>query len=145
MSYLLDTNVVSELVRPAPQPEVVAWAAAQPALALYLSVLTLGELEKGIARLSAGARRTQLARWAAVEIPRQFLGRVLAADAAVAIAWGGLAAAGQGAGRPLPVVDGLLVATARVHGLTLVTRNVGDCAGHGVPVLDPWTGVTHAP
>lgn len=145
MAYLVDANVLSELVRPQPDAAVLAWARAQPPLALYVSVLTIGEFEKGIARLPAGARRAQLARWARVDVPRQFLGRVLAIDADVAAAWGGLSAAGQAAGRVLPVVDGLLVATAQVHGLTLATRNVSDCAGRGVPVLDPWTGATHPP
>ena len=116
-------------------------------LDLTLSVLTLGELEKGIALLPAGVRRTQLSEWARAEVPRQFIGRLWPVDAAVAVAWGQLAGSAQLAGRPLPQVDGLLLATAQVFGLTLVTRNVADCAGRGVPtvpVYDPWTGTLHA-
>ena len=143
MRYLLDTNVISELVRPSPAASVVEWVRAQSALDLMLSVLTLGELEKGIGTLAVGARRDQLTRWARTELPTQFLGRVLSVDQEVAVAWGTLAAVAQAGGRPLPVVDGLLLATAGAHGVTLVTRNVSDCAGRGVPVLDPWTGTLH--
>lgn len=143
MRYLLDTNVISELVRPAPHAGVVAWVQAQSPLDISLSVLTLGELEKGIRTLADGARRERLTRWARSEVPRQFLGRLLAVDESVAVEWGRLSADGQATGRPLPAIDGLLLATAAAHGVTLVTRNVSDCAGRGVPVLDPWSGATH--
>lgn len=143
MIYLLDTNVLSELVRPAPDARVVEWTRAQTALDLSLSVLTLGELEKGIRTMAEGGRRERLIGWARTQLPRQFLGRMLPVDDRVALAWGELAAAGQLSGRPLPVIDGLLLATSRVYALTLVTRNVADCAGRGIPVLDPWTSATH--
>jgi predicted nucleic acid-binding protein len=138
--YLLDTNVISELVKSAPDAKVVAWVNRQSQLDIALSALTLGEIEKGIGTLAAGARRTSLEAWARTEIPRQFHGRLLPVDADVAIAWGAITAADQRAGRASSVIDTLLVATAHVHGLTLVTRNVADCAGRGVPVYDPWTG-----
>jgi hypothetical protein len=144
LAYLIDTNVISELVRPTPDASVVAWARSVSPLEQYLSVLTLGELDKGIGLLPAGARRSQLAEWAHTAIPRQFLGRVLPIDASVAVAWGQLSAAARVGGRQLPVIDGLLVATAVVHKLTIVTRNVGDCADHGVAVLDPWSGTLHS-
>lgn len=144
MVYLLDTNVISELVKPAPDPNVVGWTQGQTPLDLALSVLTLGEIEKGIALMPLGARRTRLAQWAGTQLLQHFAGRLLAVDDSVALAWGQLAAAAQSAARPLPVVDGLLLATAKTHGLTFVTRNIGDCANRGVPVFDPWTGITHA-
>ena len=143
MLYLLDTNVISELVRPAPDAKVVAWTRAQGALDLAISVLTLGELEKGIALLRPGARRTALARWARSDVPRQFSGRLLPVTDAIALAWGQLAAAGEGMGRELPAIDGLLLATAQEHRLTFVTRNVAECAGRGVPVYDPWADKLH--
>lgn len=143
MRYLLDTNVISELVRPDPAPAVVAWVRMQSALDLALSVLTLGELERGIRSLADGTRRERLTRLARTEVPRQFLGRLLPMDGAVAVEWGRLAAEAQAAGRRLPAIDGLLVATAALHALTLVTRNVSDCAERGPPVLDPWTGELH--
>lgn len=137
--YLLDTNVLSEPARPAPNAGVVTWLAAQSPLDLALSALTIGEIEKGISLLTPGKRRSQLEAWLAVELPRQFSGRVLPIDDAVARSWGRLSAEGQQQGRPLPVIDGLLLATASVHQLTLVTRNVEDCQDRGIPLLSPWT------
>jgi hypothetical protein len=137
-SFLLDTNVLAEAAKAGGDAPVVAWLRAQPALDLAISVLTLGEIQKGVALLPRGARRTALERWLAADLPRQFLGRVLPIDEAVAAAWGRLAAAGRQQGRELPVIDGLLLATAAVHGLTFVTRDEADCAERGVPVLNPW-------
>lgn len=139
MRYLLDTNVLSEPARPRPERRVVEWIQAQSQLDLAISVLTLGEIEKGIALLPSGNRRKALAAWLATDLPRQFAGRVLQVDANVAMAWGGLSAEGRRLGRELPVIDGLLLATAARHGLTLVTRNESDCRERGVPVLNPWT------
>jgi hypothetical protein len=116
----------------------VTWLREQSALDLAISVLTLGEIRKGVALLPQGARRTALERWLSTDLPRQFLGRVLPIDEPVAEAWGRLAAAGRQQGRELPVIDGLLLATAAVHGLTLATRDEADCADRGVPVLNPW-------
>lgn len=147
MRYLLDTNVLSELVKRRPALTVRRWFAAQPPLELAISVLTLGEIEKGIARLAAGERRTELSRWARIELPTQFVARLLGIDGSIAIAWGAMSAQATADGRPLPVLDGLLLATAQVFELTLVTRNVSDCAGRGapsVPVYDPWTGRLHS-
>ena len=104
MSYLLDTNVLSELRRKQPQPSVRAWFAERPRHSLFLSVLTLGEIRKGIERLTDAARRQPLQDWLDVELPRYFWGRVLPVDAATADRWGRL----QGsAGRPLPAIDSL--------------------------------------
>ena len=143
MRYLLDTSVLSELVKPRPDDRVSKWIDAQQPLDLCISVLSLGEVEQGIARLPAGARRAALSRWARVELPAQFIGRLFGVDAAVAVAWGALTAQARLDGRPLPVMDGLLLATAQVNALTLVTRNVADCAQRGVSVYDPWSGVLH--
>ena len=143
MRYLLDTNIISELVRPRPDEGVVHWVRSQSSLDLVLSVLVLGELEKGIATLPRGRRHTQLDRWLRTTLPRQFVGRLLEVDAAVALRWGRLAGLGKAKGRPLPVIDGLMLATADVAGLTLATRNVSDCAGRGVSVYDPWGDVLH--
>ena len=136
MSYLVDTNVLSELRRKQPQPEVVAWFTQRPRQTLYLSVLTLGEIRKGIERLGA-ARQQPLLDWLEVELPNYFLGRLLAVDAHTADRWGRLLAS---AGRPLPAVDSLLAATALQHDLTLVTRNTADFAGTGVRLINPWNG-----
>jgi hypothetical protein len=136
LSYLVDTNVLSELRRKQPQPKVVAWFAQRPRQTLYLSVLTLGEIRKGIERLEA-ARQQPLLDWLEVELPNYFLGRLLAIDAHTADRWGRLLGS---AGRPLPAVDSLLAATALQHDLTLVTRNTADFAGTGVRLINPWNG-----
>jgi predicted nucleic acid-binding protein len=136
LSYLVDTNVLSELRRKQPQPEVVAWFTQRPRQTLYLSVLTLGEIRKGIERLGA-ARQQPLLDWLEVGLPNYFLGRLLAVDAHTADRWGRLLAS---AGRPLPAVDSLLAATAMQHDLTLVTRNTADFGGTGVRLINPWNG-----
>ena len=109
MSHLVDTNVLSELRRRAPDEQVVAWINARPRQSLYLSVLTLGEIRRGIEGLADGARRQRLLDWLEVELPTYFLGRLLTVDAHTADRWGRLMAS---AGRPLPAIDGLLAATA---------------------------------
>lgn len=138
MSYLLDTCVLSETVRPRPSPAVLAWLEAQDELALCLSVLTIGEIHKGVAKLPPGDRRTRLAEWLEGALIPRFGTRILPVDTAVAAAWGRISADGERSGAPIPVVDGLIAATARVHGLTVVTRNTSDFADAGVPILDPW-------
>lgn len=135
MSYLVDTNVLSELRRKQPDAGVVAWMQQRPRQSLYLSVLTLGEIRKGIEQLHDSGRRQSLIDWLEVELPHYFVGRLLSLDALTADRWGHLMA---GAGRPLPAIDGLLAATALQHQLTLVTRNTRDFEGLGVPLINPW-------
>ncbi len=135
MSYLVDTNVLSELRRPKPHAAVVAWMGARPPSTLYLSVLTLGEIRKGVETVADIARRQRLLDWLQVELPAYFAGRLLAVDARVADQWGRLQAL---AGRPLPAIDSLLAATAMAHDLVLVTRNVKDFAELPVEVFNPW-------
>lgn len=136
MSYLLDTNVLSELRRRQPDANVVAWFAKRPPSTLYLSVLTLGELRKGVDAMADAARRLTLLDWLETELPAYFTGRVLDVNAAVADRWGRMTAQ---AGRPLPAIDSLLAATAVQHGLILVTRNLRDVQGlAGLTALNPW-------
>jgi len=142
MSYLLDTNVLSELRRRTPDRNVVEWVEARPASTLYLSVLTLGEIRKGIETLRNGRRRSALLDWLQADLPAFFSGRVLSIDERVADRWGRLLAA---AGRPLPAIDSLLAATAASHDLVMVTRNTRDFAGLGISVIDPWAGEGSAP
>ena len=135
MSYLVDTNVLSELRRSNPDADVVRWLEGRPATTLYLSVLTLGELRKGIEMLPEGTRKRRLLDWLEVDLPGFFIGRLLPIDAQIADRWGHLVAQ---AGRPLPAIDSLLAATALTHGLTLVTRNRRDFQHPGLVVIDPW-------
>ena len=136
--YLLDTNCISEVVRITPEPRVMAWIDATDESLLYLSVLTLGEIRKGLAALPQGKRRTQLETWLDVQLRARFSGKILSVDSYVADRWGWLAAAAKRAGKALSVVDGLLAATALHHNLTIVSRNITDFAHLHVPVLDPW-------
>jgi len=135
VSYLVDTNVLSELRRREPDANVLRWMSARPATTLYLSVLTVGELRKGIEMLAESERKRALLDWLDIELPAFFSGRILPIDEAVADRWGQLVAE---AARPLPAIDSLLAATALTHGLTLVTRNLRDFQPLNLPVLNPW-------
>lgn len=136
MSYLIDTNILSELRRKSANPGVVEWFAQRPATTLYLSVLTLGEIRKGIEGDSDCSRRQVLLDWLETDLPAFFTGRVLSVDAAVADRWGRLVTAAR---RPLPVIDSLLAATALEHDLVLITRNVKDFTGLPVEIFNPWS------
>ena len=135
MSYLIDTNVMSELRKRQANAKLVAWMQARPRESLYLSVLSLGEIRKGIEGVADAAFRQTLTDWLEVDLPKYFLGRLLGVDAQIADRWGRLQAS---AGRTLPVVDAMLAATALQHDLTLVTRNVKDFESLGVPLVNPW-------
>jgi predicted nucleic acid-binding protein len=135
LSYLLDTNVLSEAVRPRPNAGLLAWLAEIPESSLHLSVLTLGELRSGVEALADGTKKEKLRVWLEQDLPLRFGERLLDVDAAVADRWGRLV--GQ-AGRPLAAIDSLLAATALARGLRMVTRNVDDFRFPGLEVVMPW-------
>jgi len=135
---LLDTNIVSELIRPRPNPAIVGWIDAQDEDRTYLSVATLAELRDGIERLPGGARRQALDRWLIEDLLPRFERRILGVDAPTADAWGRMLAFGRRHGRPLGSMDALLAATAQAHGLQLATRNTRDFTGLGLSLIDPW-------
>ena len=136
--FLLDTNCISELVRPKPDPRVMDWMEAIDETMLYLSVLTIGEIRKGVAGLAQGKRRIRLETWLEVDLQVRFAGRIVGIDTAVAERWGALAAEAKRKGKALSIIDGLLAATALHHSLTVVTRNAGDFTPAHVQVLNPW-------
>jgi toxin FitB len=136
--FLLDTNVISELVKSKPEPKVIRWIDGIDESLLCLSVLSLGEIRKGIASLPNASRRVSLEAWLDHDLALRFAGRILEIDRAVADRWGRMAAKALAAKSPLPVVDGLLAATAVQHNLTLVTRNTKDVAVTDVAVFNPW-------
>ena len=138
MSYLLDTNVVSEWVKPHPAPTVVEWLSGVDEEGAFLSVVCLAELRRGVDLLGAGRRRQRLEKWLSEDLLDRFHGRILAIDILVADAWGRLTAQAGRAGRTLGTMDGFVAATASAHGLTLVTRNVRDFERLGVEVFNPW-------
>src|SRR5437660_2687162 len=139
MTFLLDTNVVSEWVRARPNPGVVAWLDEVDEDRVFLSVATLAELRSGIARIPTGSRRVRLEDWLGEELPARFEGRILAIDREVALIWGDVVAEREQAGRPIGAMDAFIAATARVRDLTLVTRNTRDFAGSVSAILNPWT------
>jgi len=136
LSYLLDTNVLSELRRKNPDAGLVEWFTHRPASTLFLSVLTLGELRKGIEKIFDPIRSAALTDWLETDLPSFFTGRILAIDSEVADTWGRITANYQ---RPLPAIHSLLGATAAKHGLSMVTRNARDFEGLGIEVINPWT------
>lgn len=137
MRYLLDTCVISELVKPKPEPAVLAWIGSQPEERLFLSVLTLGEIEKGIAKLQDPKRVLKLQEWLE-ELQNRFEGRWLEVTREVARRWGRIQGESEKLGRQTPVIDGLLAASALSYDCWFVTRNVQDVATSGVKIVNPW-------
>ena len=135
MSYLLDTNVVSETIRPRPDKRVLAWFEKTPDEALFISVLTLGEIRKGIEKMPEIERRERLRIWLEHELPEWFEDRILPVDAHVAERWGILLGR---LGRTAPAIDSLLAASALHHGLRFVTRNIQDFSFSGLEIINPW-------
>lgn len=138
--FLVDTNVISEILRPAPDVHVAAWSQRPAKQTLFLSVVSMGELRKGVTILPASARRTHLEKSIEAQVPHWFQGRILPVTQAIAERWSELDGTRQLAGRPLNAPDGMIAATAFEHGLTVVTRNGKDFAGLGVDLLTPWLG-----
>ena len=139
--FLLDTNIPSELIRTHPDPHVGNWVYAQDEQSLYLSVVSLGELRRGIVILPAGKRRGELEQWLDNDLVPRFGGRILPVTQSVGDRWGILDGECQLKGTPLGTADGMIAATALEHDLTVVTRNVKDFAGLGVVLLNPWDTV----
>jgi len=138
MSWLLDTCALSEYAKKAPAPEVIAWLDEQDEASLFISVISMGEIEKGILKLrSSDPHRSQkLTAWLG-KVEQRFAGRILPLDAAALHVWAQIAAHAESVGQPLPVMDGLLMATAQCNGLTVVTHNVQDFANYP-QVFNPW-------
>jgi toxin FitB len=138
VNFLLDTCVISELTRHPPHAAVIEWIRASTESDLYLSVITIGELKKGVDRLSASHHKDELDDWLTQDILARFQNRLLPLDLDVALAWGTLAARLELAGRKMPAIDALIAATALSHNLTLVTRNVADFTQSGLTIVNPW-------
>jgi len=138
VSYLLDTNVVSEWTKPRPNPGVIEWLSRVDEDEVFLSVVTFAELRHGIERLPSGRRRRRLDEWLRGELALRFEGRIVLIDGAIADEWGRLVARQEARGRPIAAMDGLIAATAQVHALTLVTRNATDFQVSVKSVLNPW-------
>ena len=138
MNFLLDTCVLSEVVRPKPDKKVIAWLKKQDEETLYISALTFGEIHKGIAKLPSSRRKEPLHQWVEHDLRDRFRNRVLDVTLAVAKVWGKIQGKSELEGQPLPAIAGLIAATALAHGLTVVTRNTVDMEQSGVALLNPW-------
>lgn len=138
MSFLLDTNVVSEWVKPQPNPHVVEWLKEVVEDRVFLSVASLAEIRRGVELMPPGSRRDRLTVWLTADLPARFEGRILDIDRRVAETWGIVMARGKRAGSNVSALDAFFAATAEVHGLTLVTRNVQDFQILGIPLMNPW-------
>ena len=138
MKFLLDTCVISELACRRPNAQVIGWLRRQDSESLYLSFVTIGEIKKGIAKRGGDARAIALEKWLQNEILGSFADRILPVEKAVALEWGRICGDAERVGRKRPAVDALIAATALVHGMKLVTRNVDDMVGIGVPIFNPF-------
>jgi predicted nucleic acid-binding protein len=138
MNYLLDTCIISELIKPMPNPKVVNWVRDCSEETLFLSVLTIGEIQKGIAKLPESEKREILQFWFEHDLPRRFEGRIIDITPQVARKWGEIQGKAEQEGKKMPAIDGLIAATGLVYNLTVVTRNTSDVEVSGVQTFNPW-------
>jgi hypothetical protein len=138
VKYLLDTCLISELVKKSPNGSVLGWLDKQDEDQLYLSALTIGELQKGISKLADARKKEELQIWLSSDLVSRFERRILNIDTEVAVRWVELIGEAERRGKRLPVIDSLIAATAAVHNLTVVTRNTGDLEECAVRILNPW-------
>jgi predicted nucleic acid-binding protein len=138
MSYLIDTCCISELVKKKPNPNVVNWFNDRDELSMYLSVITFGELRKGIEKLPDSKKKKELNRWVKEDLKHRFKNRILNINMEEVDKWGEILATAEKNGKPLPAIDSLIAATAFVHDLSVITRNTQDMEGSGVEVINPW-------
>ncbi len=137
MNFLLDTNAVSEWVKPRPNAGLIRWMEAADEDRVFLSVISLAELRYGVERMDAGTRRNRLEQWLLRELPLRFEGRILPVDHRIAEAWGRTVSQCEALGRPVGAMHAFLSATAEIHRLTLVTRNVSAFPALKA-VMNPW-------
>ncbi len=139
MNYLLDTCVLCEPARKTPSEAVIRWMNAQEEDIMYISVLSLGEIAKGVAKMPRSKKQIRLEMWLGKDLPARFDGRILDITTEICLKWGEMSAEQETKGYKAPVIDGLLAATAAVHSLTMVTRDITHFRTDYVPVLNPWT------
>ena len=138
MKYLLDTCVLSELTRARPSERVLSWLKSQDSQSLYISSLTIGELKKGIVKRGGDLRARRLERWLVDKVLKTYADRIVPIDRDESLTWGVVCGEAERVGRPRPAVDSLIAATARMHQMTLVTRNIDDMSGMGVALFNPF-------
>lgn len=138
MNYLLDTCLISELAKSKPDEKVVDWVLSENETGFYVSVLTFGELHKGIEKLPESKKKEELRSWIEDELKNRFQNRIIGIDMRVSILWGKIQCIAEKKGKLMPAINSLIAATALAHDLTVVTRNVSDMEQSGVRLLNPW-------
>lgn len=138
MKYILDTCVISELAKLAPNKNVISWVTRNNEEDFYLSTLTFGELHKGISKLAPSKKKEHLHQWVEYELKERFENRIIDIDLKVAKVWGDIQGQAERKGRPMPAIDSLIAATGAAHDLIVVTRNTSDMEPSGVSLLNPW-------
>ena len=138
MKYLLDTCVISEVIKPRADKNVISWMQNQDEESLYLSVLTFGEIEKGIEKSSDEARKRKLQLWVEEDLKKRFEGRIVPINIDISVKWGTIQGNAELLGKPMPAIDGLIAVSGLVHNCIVVTRNVSDMEQSTVELLNPW-------
>ena len=138
MKFLLDTCLLSELAKSKPEKKVVDWLLNENESNFYISVLTFGELQKGIEKLPESGKKEKLQNWVENELKERFHNRIIEIDLGISIIWGKIQCIAERMGRPMPAIDSLIAATGIAHDLIVVTRNVTDMERSGVKLLNPW-------
>ncbi len=138
MKYILDTCVISELAKVAPNKNVISWVTRNNEEDFYLSTLTFGELHKGISKLASSKKKEHLHQWVEYELKERFENRIIDIDLKVAKVWGDIQGQAERKGRSMPAIDSLIAATGAAHDLIVVTRNTSDMEPSGVSLLNPW-------
>jgi predicted nucleic acid-binding protein len=138
MKYLLDTCVISELIKKSPSPKIVEWVSKIEENSLFISVFTIGEIHKGIEKLPQGRKKDALHQWVKDDLHERFKNRIMTFDLHTATIWGQTQAHSETSGSPLSAIDGFIAATGIAYDLTVVTRNTTDMEVSGVALLNPW-------
>lgn len=138
MKFILDTCVISELITKKPKPQVVEFVDGLESDDVFLSVITIGEIIKGIEKLPDSPRKADLRRWLQDDLLARFQGKILPLDTDTIVEWGMLSARAEAIGKPMPAIDSLIAATTLAHKMTLVTRNVSDFDAAGIEIANPW-------
>lgn len=138
MNYLLDTCLISELAKLKPNEKVIDWVLSENETGFYVSVLTFGELHKGIEKLPVSKKKEELRIWVEDELKNRFQNRIIGVDMSVSILWCKIQCLAERKGKPMPAIDSLIAATGIAYDLTIVTRNVTDMEQSGVKLLNPW-------
>jgi predicted nucleic acid-binding protein len=139
MKYLLDTCVICEIIKPKPDENVISWVQDKNENSLYLSVLTFGEIEKGIEKAMDSARKRKLQLWVEQDLKQRFENRIIPIDLEISGRWGTLQGKAELVGKSMPVVDGLIAVSGLVHNCIVVTRNIADMEQSSAELLNPWS------